>query len=208
MTDRYALFDTPVGRCAIGWSEVGLWAFQLPERDDHATRLRMTMRRRDAVEARPTPAIEAAIAAIRALLSGERRDLLDLVLDEAGTSAFNRRVYAHTRRILPGSVSTYGEVAQALGEPGASRAVGQALGSNPWAVIVPCHRVLAAGHKAGGFSAAGGTVTKLRLLEIEGARLGGQPGLFDPAADRVRSGGPARADPPTGVRRCRTPRSP
>lgn len=179
MTDRFVLFDTPVGRCAVGWSAVGIWAFQLPEADDDATRGRMTKRRPGAAETRSTREIRSAVEAIRALLSGAPRDLRELVLDMTGTPAFHQRVYAHARTILPGQVSTYGEVAEALGEPGASRAVGQALGRNPWAVIVPCHRILASGHKAGGFSAAGGTVTKLRLLEIEGAEFGGQPGLFD-----------------------------
>lgn len=179
MTDRFVLFDTPVGRCAIGWSDAGLWAFQLPEADDEATRGRMIRRRPGAQEAHTTRGIKAAVDAVRALLSGEQRDLHELVLDETGVPEFHRRVYAQTRQILPGQVSTYGEVAEALGEPGGSRAVGQALGRNPWAVIVPCHRVLASGHKAGGFSAAGGTVTKLQLLEIERARFGGQPGLFD-----------------------------
>ncbi len=186
MTDRFVLFDSPVGRCAIGWSDAGIWAFQLPEIDDDATRGRMTRRRPGAVEMRSTRGIAPAIGAIRALLSGEPRDLRELVLDETGVAGFQRRVYAHARTILPGRVSTYGEVAQALGEPGASRAVGQALGRNPWAVIVPCHRVLASGHKAGGFSAAGGTVTKLRLLEIERATFGGQPSLFD--QDRETAG--------------------
>lgn len=179
MTDRFALFDTPVGRCAIGWSDAGLWAFQLPEADDDGTRARMTKRRPTATEVRTTREVKAAVDGIRALLAGESRDLLELELDEHGTPEFHRNVYAMTRRVLPGSVTTYGELAIALGEPGASRAVGQALGRNPWAVIVPCHRVLAAGHKAGGFSAAGGTVTKLRLLEIERAVFGGQTGLFD-----------------------------
>jgi methylated-DNA-[protein]-cysteine S-methyltransferase len=93
--------------------------------------------------------------------------------------AFNQRVYAAARRIRPGTTRTYGEVALELGEPHAARAVGQALGANPFPIIVPCHRVLAAGNKAGGFSAPGGTRTKLRMLEIERAPLGGTPGLFD-----------------------------
>jgi methylated-DNA-[protein]-cysteine S-methyltransferase len=97
----------------------------------------------------------------------------------AAVPEFHRRVYELTRAIPPGQVLTYGEVAARLGEPGAARAVGQALGRNPFAPVIPCHRVLAAGGKPGGFSAEGGAVTKLRMLEIEGAPLGGGPGLFD-----------------------------
>jgi methylated-DNA-[protein]-cysteine S-methyltransferase len=101
-------------------------------------------------------------------------------IDEEGLPAFHARVYAAARAIPPGQVTTYGEMARALGEPGAARAVGQALGHNPFAPVIPCHRILAAHGASGGFSADGGTRTKLRLLEIEKAVLGGQgPGLFD-----------------------------
>jgi methylated-DNA-[protein]-cysteine S-methyltransferase len=105
--------------------------------------------------------------------------LLDLPLDMEGVPPFHRRVYELARAIPPGEVLTYGEVARRLGDPGASRAVGQALGHNPYAPVVPCHRVLAAGGRSGGFSAEGGAATKLKMLEIERARFGGAPGLFD-----------------------------
>ena len=85
------------------------------------------------------------------------------------SSDLHRDVYAEARRILPGRTRTYGELAQDLGKPGAARAVGQALGANPFVLVVPCHRVLAAGGKLNGFSAHGGIRTKQRLLEIEGA---------------------------------------
>jgi len=114
------------------------------------------------------------------LLAGARDDLCDLPLDLATVPEFHRRVYEVARAIPPGEVLTYGEVAKRLGDPGASRAVGQALGSNPFAPVVPCHRVLAAGGRSGGFSAEGGAITKLKMLEIEGARLGAGPGLFGP----------------------------
>ncbi len=118
------------------------------------------------------------IESIQALLRGEPADLSSVVLDWRGVPEFHRRVYELALAIPPGRTLTYGEVAQQLGEPGAARAVGQALGKNPYAPIVPCHRVLAAGGRAGGFSAPGGTLTKLRMLEIEGARVGDQPSLF------------------------------
>jgi methylated-DNA-[protein]-cysteine S-methyltransferase len=123
--------------------------------------------------------LQAAIERVQRLLQGERDDLSDLPLALDTVPEFHRRVYEIARAIPPGEVLTYGEVAQRLGEPGAARAVGQALGSNPFAPVVPCHRVLAAGGRSGGFSATGGVDTKLKMLEIERARFGGQAGLFD-----------------------------
>jgi methylated-DNA-[protein]-cysteine S-methyltransferase len=130
-------------------------------------------------ETTPLPAVDAVVTRIRALLEGHRDPLLDVPLDMNDVPAFNQRVYEITRAIPPGRTLTYGEVAARLGEPGAARAVGQALGHNPFAPVVPCHRVLAAGTAAGGFSAEGGVATKLRMLQIEKAQLGSEPGLFD-----------------------------
>jgi methylated-DNA-[protein]-cysteine S-methyltransferase len=109
-------------------------------------------------------------------------DLSNVVLDMDGVPPFHQRVYALARRLLPGETVTYGELARRLGDPGAARAVGQALGANPFAPVVPCHRVLAASGRAGGFSANGGVSTKLRLLLIERTRFNG-PGLFDDALE-------------------------
>ncbi len=108
-------------------------------------------------------------------------DLSNIVLDMHGVPPFHQRVYALARGITPGETLTYGEIALRLGDSGLARAVGQALGHNPFAPVVPCHRVLAAGGRAGGFSANGGVDTKLRLLQIERARING-PGLFDAPA--------------------------
>lgn len=172
----YALFDTALGRCGIAWSARGVVAVQLPEADEATTRSRLARSARGAPEAAPPPAVRVAIEAIAALLAGAKRDLEDVVLDESGVPDFHRRVYAAARRIPPGRTATYGELAAQLGLPGAARAVGQALGRNPFTLIVPCHRVLAAGGRSGGFSAHGGVTTKLRLLEIEGAL--GRESLF------------------------------
>jgi O-6-methylguanine DNA methyltransferase len=120
-----------------------------------------------------------AIAAIVALLQGAPRDLADITLDMAGIAPFDQRIYAEARSIPPGSVATYGELARRVGQPGAARAVGQALGRNRFAIIVPCHRVVAAGGAIGGFSARGGAAAKQRILAIEGARLVAQASLFD-----------------------------
>ena len=175
----FTVFDTPVGGCALVWGERGLVGVLLPEANDAATRSRVRRRYAGAQEVAPTPDLQHVIERIRGLLSGGRDDLADIALDLSAVPAFHRRVYELARAIRPGSTRSYGEIAIELGEPHAARAVGQALGANPFPIIVPCHRVLAAGAKAGGFSAPGGTRTKLRLLEIEGAPLGGTPGLFD-----------------------------
>lgn len=175
---NWAQFDTSLGRCGIAWSARGVLAVQLPESSDQATRARLLRPRPEATEAAPPTHIAAAISAIVALLAGERTDLTGIPIDPAGISAFDQRVYAIARAIPPGQTLTYGDIARRLGDLTLSRAVGQSLGRNPYVIIVPCHRVLAAGKKIGGFSAAGGTKTKLDLLSIEGVELR-EPDLFD-----------------------------
>jgi methylated-DNA-[protein]-cysteine S-methyltransferase len=183
----FTIFDTAIGACGIAWSARGVYAVQLPEGSREATRTRLIKRYPQALEAPPPSAVRHAIDGIVALIAGERRDLIDIVIDDEGTPDFNKRVYAVARRIPPGETLTYGEVAERLGDKLLARAVGQALGENPCPVVMPCHRVLAASGKTGGFSAPGGVDTKLRLLTIEGAQPGG-PTLFDdlPLAVRPR----------------------
>ena len=176
---HFALFDTTIGRCALVWGGHGLLGLALPEADDAATRRRIVQRLPMARGAPPSASVQTLIARISGLLAGTRDDLADITLDMAQVPAFRRRVYDMARSIPPGATLTYGKLAMRIGEPHAARAVGQALGANPFPIIVPCHRVLAAGGKSGGFSADGGVRTKLRLLQIEGAPLGGVPGLFD-----------------------------
>ncbi|HEY2256603.1 MAG TPA: methylated-DNA--[protein]-cysteine S-methyltransferase [Variovorax sp.] len=166
----FALFDTAIGACAIAWGARGIAGVQLPEGDAGATRTRMQRRFPGWPEAEGTAEVRAAMAGIRALLQGEARDLAEIALDLEGVDEFRRRVYAIARRIPPGQTRTYGEIATELGDKTLARAVGQALGLNPFAPVVPCHRVLAAGGKWGGFSAHGGAAAKLRMLAIEGAR--------------------------------------
>jgi methylated-DNA-[protein]-cysteine S-methyltransferase len=176
----YILFDTAIGRCAIAWGPQGIVALQLPEASDPATRARLRRRHPGAEEAAgPPPEIAHAIAEIVALLEGEANDLADIALDMAAVPDFNRQVYEIARRIAPGRTRTYGEIATELGDRALARDVGQALGQNPFAIIVPCHRVMGANGKVGGFSANGGVDTKLRMLTIEGAPLGSTPTLFD-----------------------------
>jgi len=144
----------------------------LPEATDHQTRSRVARRFPHAVESTPPPFVAQAIDGIVALLEGEARDLTDIPLDfDETVPEFHRRVYDVARTIKPGTTLSYGAIAKRMSEPDAARAVGQALGRNPIPIIVPCHRVLAADGGTGGFSAPGGTATKLQLLAIEGARL-------------------------------------
>lgn len=175
----FCLFDTAIGGCGIAWTASALAAVQLPEATADGTRQRLLRHTGEAPESPPPAFVREAIRRTQALLSGVHDDLCDLPLDLEGVPPFHQRVYEVTRAIPPGEVLTYGEVARRIGEPGAARAVGQALGKNPFAPVIPCHRVLAAGTRSGGFSAEGGAHTKLRMLEIERARVGGQRGLFD-----------------------------
>lgn len=180
MTDQgFTLFDTVIGRCGLAWGDRGLIGVQLPESSPGAAWARLRRRFPDAVEAEPSPEMDAIIERIRDLLAGGRDDLSDIPLDLDGQSAFNLRVYEIARAITPGDTSTYGEVAKAMGEPGAARAVGKALGENPWPIVVPCHRVLGSSGNMGGFSAPGGAETKAKLLTIERARTSQAPTLFD-----------------------------
>ncbi|NUS72170.1 MAG: methylated-DNA--[protein]-cysteine S-methyltransferase [Corynebacteriales bacterium] len=175
---RFALFETPIGPCAIIWSERGVCGVQLPERSTGLTRARVHRQFPEASEAAPSEAVRPVIDGLTALLSGERVDLSFVELDTRAVPEFHRRVYERTRAIPVGATVTYGDIARELGSVGLSRAVGQALGANPFVLVIPCHRVVAADGKNGGFSGAGGVVTKLRLLEIEGVQTSDNLRLF------------------------------
>jgi methylated-DNA-[protein]-cysteine S-methyltransferase len=174
-----ALFHTAIGVCAIAWSERGVLGVQLPERHEQATRDRVRRRFPDAVETPARVAIQQAIDGIVALLGGEARDLSFVTLDMEGVPPLRQSIYAVLRGIPPGGTLSYGEVARRLGDQSTARDVGEAMGKNPFPVIVPCHRVVGTGGRIGGFSANGGVATKLRLLNIERAQLGNSPELFD-----------------------------
>jgi methylated-DNA-[protein]-cysteine S-methyltransferase len=178
MEPACTVFDTAIGRCGMAWGPAGIRAFQLPEPDDESTLRRMFRRGGPLPRQEPPADVQGVVERVQALLNGEPIDLRDVVLDQEGIPAFHRRVYAITREILAGQTRTYGDIAAELGDVSVARAVGQALGANPHAVIMPCHRVLAAGGASGGFSAGGGVSTKLRILLIERAQIGAQPGLF------------------------------
>ncbi|MDB5692435.1 MAG: methylated-DNA--[]-cysteine S-methyltransferase family protein [Alphaproteobacteria bacterium] len=175
----FALFPTAIGACALVWRDETLIGAALPETTEAATRARIGGNFPDAEEAAPPAPIAEAIALVARLLAGEAADLSAIPIDLGAADDFERSVYAVARAIPRGEVRTYGEVAAAIGIPGAARAVGAALGRNPIPIIVPCHRVLAAAGRSGGFSAPGGTATKFRMLAIEGARRPGEAELFD-----------------------------
>jgi methylated-DNA-[protein]-cysteine S-methyltransferase len=175
----YSLFETAIGACGIAWGPQGIVGVQLPERSEAAAWARLARRFPEAQEGEPPAAVRPIVEAIVALIAGEPVDLSTSPLDMADVPDFHRRVYAVALAIQPGETLTYGEVARRIGEPGAAQAVGQALGKNPFPIIVPCHRVLAANGKTGGFSANGGVDTKLKLLSIERARTSEAPTLFD-----------------------------
>ncbi|WP_414689641.1 methylated-DNA--[protein]-cysteine S-methyltransferase [Nocardia sp.] len=173
---RAALFDTVIGACAISWRADAVVGFRLPDIDPATTRA--ALERSGAMEIEPTGVIRDAVDGVRAHLDGALDDLRWIPLDLSGVPAFHRAVYTVTRAIDPGHTLTYGQVAERAGRPGAAQAVGQALGRNPIALIVPCHRVLAADHGLHGFSAPGGIDTKARLLALEQTPGFGEPTLF------------------------------
>ena len=175
---QYALFDTAIGFAGIAWGEAGLVGVHLPESDCEASRRSFLRRFPGMGEAEVPAGLAPVVADIRALMRGEKPDLRKAPLDLSCTPAFHTRVYEITRAIPPGETLTYGEIAVRLGDRLLAREVGQALGKNPWPIVVPCHRVTAAGGKPGGFSARGGVNTKLKLLGIEGAQAAAQTDLF------------------------------
>lgn len=182
----YCVFDTPLGPCGIAWRDGGtddappaVTCFQLPEASAQETEARIARESGGRPSSAPPPAIAALVERIRRHFEGYPDDFRDVEVDLGGAGPFARQVYAAARAIPSGRTMTYGEIAEVLARPGAARAVGRALGKNPIPLIIPCHRVLAAGGKPGGFSAAGGLTTKARMLAVEGVRI--LNGLF---ADR------------------------
>jgi methylated-DNA-[protein]-cysteine S-methyltransferase len=165
------LFQTTIGTCGVRWSEAGISEVVMPGSQRRAGE------RFEALSDVPD-GVRDAVAGMVVLLEGDRRDLRWVALDDRHVDAFRRRVYAVTREIEPGSTTSYGEVARAIGDPRAAREVGVALAQNPFPIIVPCHRVLSASGALHGFSAPGGIATKRRMLEIERAPGFTQEALF------------------------------
>ncbi|MBY5334083.1 methylated-DNA--[protein]-cysteine S-methyltransferase [Rhizobium leguminosarum] len=175
-THHYLIFETAGGFCGIAWSDAGITRFQLPTKSAEATERLLLRRLLDAEPGAPTPAVLETVAAVKRYFQGEETDFSGVELDLAGQDAFFRDIYAAARRVGWGHTTTYGALAKELGGgPEAARDVGQAMAKNPVALIIPCHRVLAAGGKIGGFSAPGGSSSKARMLELEGVNLAPPP---------------------------------
>ncbi len=171
------LFDTALGHCGIAWNECGMVGIQLPEGDAPATLRRLRRRFPGSELLVPDGDTARAVAALIDALAGGHADLDGIVLDMRDVPSFAQRVYEVARVIPRGNTLTYGEIATRLGDASLARDVGRALGANPFPIVVPCHRVLAASG-LGGFSAHGGAATKRRLLMLEGTP-GLQLSMFD-----------------------------
>jgi methylated-DNA-[protein]-cysteine S-methyltransferase len=175
-TQNFSVFETAAGFCAIAWSDAGITRFMLPSSTAQATEHNLRRRVADAQPGTPPAHVTAAIDAAKRYFAGEKMDFSGLQLDLGGQGEFFRKIYAALRRVGWGHTTTYGALAKEAGAgPEAARDVGQAMAKNPVPLIIPCHRVLAAGNKLGGFSAPGGSSTKERMLELEGIRLGPPP---------------------------------
>lgn len=170
---RYHVFDTAMGFCAIAWSDAGVVRFQLPVKSAEAADRSMRRRGFDAEPDTPPGDVAAVVAAAKRYFGGEETDFSHVRLDLGGEDAFFNQIYAALRRVGWGRTTTYGALAKEVGAGReAARDVGEAMARNPAPLIIPCHRVLAAGGKIGGFSAPGGSRTKIRMRELEGVRVG------------------------------------
>ena len=177
---HHHLFDTAIGECGVAWNARGLVGVQLPEKDRGQTELRLAVKCHSTNAAEVPPWIQALVSDIQRYLAGQPVDFSAVTVDLDGIDDFRRKLYAALRGIGIGRTVTYGELARQLGLTGweGARDVGEAMGKNPMPIVIPCHRVLAAGGKPGGFSANGGVKTKLKMLAIEGAYLNHTPSLF------------------------------
>jgi methylated-DNA-[protein]-cysteine S-methyltransferase len=174
MTTHCTVFETALGFAGIAWSDAGIARLQLPSANVETTKRNLLRRAPGAAETLPPPHIADTVAAVKSYFAGRRVEFAHVVLDLAGQDELFRDIYAAARRIGYGETMTYGGLAKAIGRSDweAARDVGQAMAKNPVALIIPCHRVLAAGGKIGGFSAPGGAETKAKMLELEGVTLG------------------------------------
>lgn len=162
---RYRIFDTDLGTMAVGWTDTGVSRVLLP--GDDVTAMRERLERAEGVE---DPIGQAGLVArIVAYSQGARDDFADVALDLATVPETNRRIYEHIRELGWGETTTYGAIARWLGDVALSRAVGAAMGANPIPLIVPCHRVLAADGRTGGFSSPRGVQAKMEMLALEKA---------------------------------------
>lgn len=177
MSERFCLFDSSYGVGGLAWSDAGLTRLHFPDAPGEAER-RLRAQGSSPVECEPPPMVKTAADLVRRYLDGEKQDFLELPLDMSRVGAFEAAVYDRLRHVPYGRTTTYGALAEAVSSPGAAQAIGMAMGRNPWPIIVPCHRVLAASKKIGGFSAPGGVITKRKLLAMESAAAPPENDLF------------------------------
>ncbi|MDQ7823523.1 MAG: methylated-DNA--[protein]-cysteine S-methyltransferase [Candidatus Eremiobacteraeota bacterium] len=168
---RGILIETDIGVCGLAWSPAGLVSLMLPGADPRE--VAGDLARAAAITSlQDAPQwINRAVTAIRTLLSTGKTDFTGIPLDLAGVPPFHRKVYQRLKKVPPGTVITYSQLARQCGNPRAARAVGQAMAKNPLPLVIPCHRVISSGKSPGGFSAYGGVFTKLSLLSREGVKL-------------------------------------
>jgi len=186
---NYHLFKTTAGFVALGWTDVGVSALRLPDASPGEVERALLRRFADAVRTEPPPVVRSVVDSVVRYFSGERIDFAATPIDMGEQDPFFEQVYALVRKLQWGETTTYGAVAKALGAgPEYARDVGQAMARNPLPLIVPCHRVTGAGGKIGGFSAAGGSMSKARMLELEGVVIDAAP------APRGEQKGQARFD--------------
>ncbi|MET3660962.1 methylated-DNA--[protein]-cysteine S-methyltransferase [Aquamicrobium ahrensii] len=169
MPSGHAVFQTDMGFAGLAWSASGITRLCLPEKS------RSSIERRLAGDGpcveQPQGWVAELIGDIRAYFTGAEVDFSAVPVDLGGVDAFRRDIYAAARRLAFGEAVTYGELARRAGHEGMARETGAALGANPAPLVVPCHRIVAAGGKIGGFSAPGGSATKLKMLKLEGVRV-------------------------------------
>jgi methylated-DNA-[protein]-cysteine S-methyltransferase len=171
-TPYYCIFETAGGFCAVAWNDVGITRFQLPTRSAEATERILRRRAPGAEPGTPPRVVAEAVAAVKRYFAGEETDFSGFTLDLGDQDAFFKEIYAAARQVGWGRTTTYGSLAKEVGAgPEAARDVGEAMARNPVPLIIPCHRVLAAGGQVGGFSAPGGAAAKRRMLALEGVRL-------------------------------------
>jgi methylated-DNA-[protein]-cysteine S-methyltransferase len=169
---HYRIFETAGGFCGVAWNDVGITGFQLPASTAEGTERNLRRRRPGAEPGTPPPKVAELVAAVQRYFEGQEMDFSSVEIDLTGQDPLAQRIYAAARRVGWGRTTTYGALAKELGAgPEVARDVGQAMAKNPVPLIVPCHRVLAAGGKIGGFSAPGGSTAKLRMLQLEGVDL-------------------------------------
>jgi methylated-DNA-[protein]-cysteine S-methyltransferase len=173
---HYQLLETEVGIAAIGWNEIRIVSLRLPAPTAHEVDRAMMRRLPSATRGEPPAEVRAVIDAVIRYFAGERVDFSAVAVDLGEQEPFFARVYDQVRKLGWGETTTYGAIAHMLGAgPEYARDVGQAMAKNPVPLIVPCHRVTAAGGKIGGFSAPGGSMSKARMLELEGVMTGAAP---------------------------------